>query len=76
MWETYKQYHWREIYAKLQNVIKRGWVLLTNGDFLLKKEPTAQGVYKRRLNSWENRQFFEADYEKEQIVKALKQSKF
>lgn len=72
--KIFKQYHWPGNLRELQNVIKRA-VLLTNGDFV-EKEALPKEVYKSKVNSEKIDNFSKADYEKEQIVKALKQSNF
>jgi len=72
--DIFKQYHWPGNLRELQNVIKRA-VLLTNGDFV-EKEALPKEVYKSKLGNVKNDNFSKADYEKEQIVKALKQSNF
>ncbi|MCM4150636.1 sigma-54-dependent Fis family transcriptional regulator [Arenibacter sp. N53] len=70
----FKQYHWPGNLRELQNVIKRA-VLLTNGDFV-EKEALPKEVYKSKVSNVKTDNFSKADYEKEQIVKALKQSNF
>ncbi|MBC8766495.1 sigma-54-dependent Fis family transcriptional regulator [Arenibacter sp. BSSL-BM3] len=72
--EIFKQYHWPGNLRELQNVIKRA-VLLTNGDYV-EKEALPKEVHKSKVSSVKNDNFSKADYEKEQIVRALKQSNF
>lgn len=72
--DIFKQYHWPGNLRELQNVIKRA-VLLTNGSYV-EKEALPKEVYKSKGSSVKVDNFSKADYEKEQIVKALKQSNF
>jgi len=72
--DVFKQYHWPGNLRELQNVIKRA-VLLTNGDFV-EKEILPKEVYRSKETSVKVDDFSKADYEKEQIIKALKQSNF
>ena len=70
----FKQYHWPGNLRELQNVIKRA-VLLTSGD-TVEKEALPKEVYRSKESNVKVDNFSKADYEKEQIVKALKQSNF
>ncbi|MCK0146313.1 sigma-54 dependent transcriptional regulator [Arenibacter sp. F26102] len=70
----FKQYHWPGNLRELQNVIKRA-VLLTSGDYV-EKEALPREVHKSKVGSVNSDNFSKADYEKEQIVRALKQSNF
>jgi two-component system response regulator HydG len=72
--DIFKQYHWPGNLRELQNVIKRA-VLLTNGD-IVGKGALPKEVYRSKESNVKNDNFSKADYEKEQIVKALKQSNF
>ena len=72
--DIFKQYHWPGNLRELQNVIKRA-VLLTNGE-MVEKGALPKEVYRSRESNVKNENFSKADYEKEQIVKALKQSNF
>ncbi|PXX31555.1 sigma-54 dependent transcriptional regulator [Arenibacter sp. ARW7G5Y1] len=72
--DIFKQYHWPGNLRELQNVIKRA-VLLTSGD-LVEKGALPKEVYRSKENNVKVDNFSKADYEKEQIVKALKQSNF
>lgn len=72
--DIFKQYHWPGNLRELQNVIKRA-VLLTTGD-LVEKGALPKEVYRSRESNVKVDNFSKADYEKEQIVKALKQSNF
>jgi len=68
------KYHWPGNLRELQNVIKRA-VLLSTGDFV-EKENLPKEVYKTKELDLSDEKFSRADYEKEQIVRALKQSNF
>lgn len=68
------KYHWPGNLRELQNVIKRA-VLLTTGE-IVEKETLPKEVYKTKEINFEEEKFSKADYEKEQIIKALKQSNF
>tara|TARA_R110000744_G_scaffold123873_3_gene229287 strand:- start:2574 stop:3887 length:1314 start_codon:yes stop_codon:yes gene_type:complete len=72
--DIFKQYHWPGNLRELQNVIKRA-VLLTSGD-KVEKEALPKEVYRSKESNVKVDNFSKADYEKEQIVKALKQSNF
>jgi two-component system response regulator HydG len=72
--DIFKQYHWPGNLRELQNVIKRA-VLLTSGD-KVEKEALPKEVYRSKESNVKADNFSKADYEKEQIVKALKQSNF
>ena len=72
--DIFKQYHWPGNLRELQNVIKRA-VLLTSGD-MVEKAALPKEVYKSKESNVKVDNFSKADYEKEQIVKALKQSNF
>ncbi|MDX1760369.1 MAG: sigma-54 dependent transcriptional regulator, partial [Arenibacter algicola] len=72
--DIFKQYHWPGNLRELQNVIKRA-VLLTSGD-MVEKAALPKEVYKSKESNAKVDNFSKADYEKEQIVKALKQSNF
>lgn len=71
---AFQSYHWPGNLRELQNIIKRS-VLLTGGDYVelsaLPKEILQQ---KERVEDSEN--FSKEAYEKEQILKALKQTNF
>lgn len=67
-------YHWPGNLRELQNVIKRA-VLLSTGDFV-EKESLPKEVYRTKEVDLSDEKFSRADYEKEQIVRALKQSNF
>ncbi|GGW46591.1 sigma-54-dependent transcriptional regulator [Arenibacter certesii] len=68
------KYHWPGNLRELQNVIKRA-VLLTTGD-VVEKEALPKEVYKTKEADSSEENFSKADYEKEQIIKALKQTNF
>ncbi|MCM4166798.1 Transcriptional regulatory protein ZraR [Arenibacter antarcticus] len=68
------KYHWPGNLRELQNVIKRA-VLLTTGDFV-EKETLPKEVHKTKEIDFSDEKFSKADYEKDQIVRALKQSNF
>ncbi|RAJ13768.1 sigma-54-dependent transcriptional regulator [Arenibacter echinorum] len=72
--DIFKQYHWPGNLRELQNVIKRA-VLLTSGD-MVEKAALPKEVYRSKEGNVKVDNFSKADYEKEQIVKALKQSNF
>ncbi|MCK0134212.1 sigma-54 dependent transcriptional regulator [Arenibacter sp. S6351L] len=72
--DIFKQYHWPGNLRELQNVIKRA-VLLTSGD-KVEKGALPKEVYRSKESNVKVDNFSKADYEKEQIVKALKQSNF
>ncbi|MEZ4969379.1 MAG: sigma-54 dependent transcriptional regulator [Flavobacteriaceae bacterium] len=72
--DIFKQYHWPGNLRELQNVIKRA-VLLTSGE-MVEKGALPKEVYRSKESHVKNDNFSKADYEKEQIVKALKQSNF
>jgi len=72
--QIFKQYHWPGNLRELQNVVKRA-VLLTSGD-KVEKGALPKEVYRSKENNVKTDNFSKADYEKEQIVKALKQSNF
>lgn len=67
-------YHWPGNLRELQNVIKRA-VLLTTGD-LVEKDTLPKEVYKAKEINEADPNFSKADYEKEQIIRALKQTNF
>src|SRR5690554_6134300 len=71
---AFSSYHWPGNLRELQNVIKRA-VLLSTGDYV-EKESLPKEVYKTKKLDLSEEQFSKADYEKEQIVRALKQSNF
>ncbi|HLT50435.1 MAG TPA: sigma-54 dependent transcriptional regulator [Arenibacter sp.] len=71
---AFGRYHWPGNLRELQNVIKRA-VLLSTGD-LVEKESLPKEVYKTKELDLSDEKFSKADYEKEQIVRALKQSNF
>ena len=72
--EAFQRYHWPGNVRELQNVIKRA-VLLTIGDTI-----GLDALPKEVLNSAHeginSNSFSKADYEKEQIIKALKKTNF
>lgn len=72
--DIFKQYHWPGNLRELQNVIKRA-VLLSTGDYVA-KEALPKEVFKVKEIIADIEDFSKADYEKEQIVKALKKSNF
>lgn len=72
--DIFWQYHWPGNLRELQNVIKRA-VLLTSGN-TVEKEALPKEVYRSKESNVNVDNFSKADYEKEQIVKALKQSNF
>ncbi|MEG3656514.1 sigma-54 dependent transcriptional regulator [Arenibacter palladensis] len=72
--DIFRQYHWPGNLRELQNVIKRA-VLLTSGNSV-EKEALPKEVYRSKESNVNVDNFSKADYEKEQIVKALKQSNF
>lgn len=72
--DIFRQYHWPGNLRELQNVIKRA-VLLTSGN-TVEKEALPKEVYRSKESNVNVDNFSKADYEKEQIVKALKQSNF
>jgi two-component system response regulator HydG len=72
--DIFKQYHWPGNLRELQNVIKRA-VLLTSGD-VVERGALPKEVYRSKESTIKVDNFSKADYEKEQIVKALKQSNF
>ncbi|MDX1326680.1 MAG: sigma-54 dependent transcriptional regulator, partial [Arenibacter sp.] len=71
---VFKKYHWPGNLRELQNVIKRA-VLLTTGE-LVEKEALPKEVYKAKEEKLSDENFSKADYEKEQIIRALKQTNF
>ena len=71
---AFGRYHWPGNLRELQNVIKRA-VLLSTGDHV-EQESLPKEVYRTREPNFSDEQFSKADYEKEQIVRALKQSNF
>ncbi|HUH45758.1 MAG TPA: sigma-54 dependent transcriptional regulator [Arenibacter sp.] len=71
---AFVRYHWPGNLRELQNVIKRA-VLLSTGDYV-EKESLPKEVYKIKELNLSDGNFSKADYEKEQIVRALKQSNF
>ncbi|WP_072765201.1 sigma-54-dependent transcriptional regulator [Arenibacter nanhaiticus] len=72
--DIFKQYHWPGNLRELQNVIKRA-VLLSAGDYVA-KEALPKEVFKVKEIIADTEDFSKADYEKDQIVKALKKSNF
>ncbi|MDX1362675.1 sigma-54-dependent transcriptional regulator [Arenibacter latericius] len=68
------KYHWPGNLRELQNVIKRA-VLLTTGD-VVEKETLPKEVYKTKEIDLVDENFSKADYEKEQIIRALKKTNF
>ena len=72
--EIFKQYHWPGNLRELQNIIKRA-VLLTTGQYV-EKEALPKEVYKTKEVNLPVDSFSKAEYEKEQIFRALKQANF
>lgn len=72
--EIFKQYHWPGNLRELQNIIKRA-VLLTTGQYV-EKEALPKEVYKTKEVNLPIDSFSKAEYEKEQILRALKQANF
>ncbi len=72
--EIFKQYHWPGNLRELQNIIKRA-VLLTTGRYV-EKEALPKEVYKTKEVNLPVDNFSKAEYEKEQIFRALKQANF
>jgi len=72
--DIFREYHWPGNLRELQNVIKRA-VLLTPGELVeisaLPKEVTQASEKKEPVEN-----FSKSDYEKEQILKALKKTNF
>lgn len=72
--EAFQRYRWPGNIRELQNVIKRA-VLLTVGD-VIGLEALPGEVLHSRGGAAESANFSKADYEKEQIIKALKKTNF
>tara|TARA_R110002051_G_scaffold29910_3_gene69402 strand:+ start:506 stop:1873 length:1368 start_codon:yes stop_codon:yes gene_type:complete len=71
---AFQSYHWPGNLRELQNIIKRS-VLLTGGDYVeISALPKEILQPKERSGDIEN--FSKEEYEKEQIIKALKQTNF
>ncbi|WP_149274528.1 sigma-54-dependent transcriptional regulator [Pareuzebyella sediminis] len=74
VWEAFRQYHWPGNLRELQNVIKRA-VLLTTGE-----EVEIQALPREVLQSREKESvadnFSKSEFEKDQIIKALKKTNF
>lgn len=68
------RYHWPGNLREMQNVIKRA-VLLSTGDYV-EEGSLPKEVFKSKELDLSNEKFSKAEYEKEQIVRALKQSNF
>ncbi len=74
VYEAFQNYHWPGNLRELQNVIKRA-VLLTVGDEI-EIESLPREVLDTKLEPVAVENFSKADYEKEQILKALKKTNF
>ncbi len=74
VYEAFQNYHWPGNLRELQNVIKRA-VLLTVGDEI-EIESLPKEVLDTKLEPVAVENFSKAEYEKEQILKALKQTNF
>jgi two-component system response regulator HydG len=72
--EAFQEYHWPGNLRELQNVIKRA-VLLTNGDQVELGALPKEVTLKRERPVMEEH-FSKEEYEKEQIIKALKKTNF
>jgi len=72
--EAFQRYRWPGNIRELQNVIKRA-VLLTVGD-VIGLETLPGEVLQSRGGAAASSNFSKADYEKEQIIKALKKTNF
>lgn len=71
---AFQEYHWPGNLRELQNVIKRA-VLLTSGD-RIKLEALPREVTSKRERPVVEEHFSKEEYEKEQIIKALKKTNF
>ncbi|MBT8184134.1 MAG: sigma-54 dependent transcriptional regulator, partial [Eudoraea sp.] len=71
---VFERYHWPGNVRELQNVIKRA-VLLTVGD-TIETDVLPAEVINSSANKSKSMRFSKADYEKEQILKALKKTNF
>ncbi len=71
---AFEKYHWPGNLRELQNVIKRA-VLLTTGD-TVEIDALPREVLSSKKEESEPENFSKAEYEKEQILKALKKTNF
>ncbi len=71
---AFEKYHWPGNLRELQNVIKRA-VLLTTGD-IVEIDALPREVLSSKKEESEPENFSKAEYEKEQILKALKKTNF
>ena len=73
--EVFKNHHWPGNLRELKNVIKRA-VLLTAGDYIKVSALPNEVLTKTRTEDPIENGFSKADYEKDQIIKALKKTNF
>lgn len=74
VWDAFRQYHWPGNLRELQNVIKRA-VLLTASDEV-QLEALPKEVLKPNVKATLPENFSKSDFEKDQIIKALKRTNF
>lgn len=73
VWEIFNAYHWPGNIRELQNVIRRG-VLLTQGDMIL---PIVLPKEMKQVSAGNsNETLSKSEFEKEQILKALKRTNY
>ncbi|MGF1560261.1 MAG: sigma-54-dependent transcriptional regulator [Flavobacteriaceae bacterium] len=74
VWDAFRQYHWPGNLRELQNVIKRAVLLTTTDEVQLEALP--KEVLKPNVKATLPENFSKADFEKDQIIKALKRTNF
>ncbi len=74
VWDAFQQYHWPGNLRELQNVIKRAVLLTTTDEVQLEALP--KEVLKPNVKATLPENFSKADFEKDQIIKALKRTNF
>ncbi|MGB3149225.1 MAG: sigma-54 dependent transcriptional regulator [Maribacter sp.] len=76
VWDVFNSYHWPGNIRELQNVIQRA-VLLTDGEEVqLKVLPIEMTASKNRIFAGQESDMSKAEFEKEQILKALKRTNY
>lgn len=74
VWDAFRQYHWPGNLRELQNVIKRS-VLLTSGEEV-EMEVLPKEVTESKGKALKTENFSKSEFEKDQIIKALKKTNF
>lgn len=74
VWKTFNQYHWPGNLRELQNVIKRAVLLTTSGEVQLEALPKELLDSANKPDALEG--FSKSEFEKDQIIKALKKTNF